>query len=379
MRWSFHIARIAGIEVRIHATFLLFLGWIAFIYNRFGGLPGAIQGVVFVLLVFLCVLLHEFGHAFAARRYGIHTPDITLLPIGGVARLERMPDKPIEEVVVAIAGPAVNVVIALLLWLVVGLTRDFPDPTIVQQVGAPLLTKLRDVNVLLVLFNLIPAFPMDGGRILRAGLAMRLGPIRSTQIAATIGQCIAFVFGFFGLVGNPMLILIAIFIYFGAANEAALAQMKSASAGLRVSAAMVTQFESLPLTATLNDAVAALLRTSQHDFPILDEHGTLRGILTRDEMIAALQKSGGTAPVAEVMRANIPSVHPTMLFDRAFALLQQHNCPALPVLNSAGELVGLFTPENVGELMMVQSALAKAPRTPVAPSAGPPPLPVARV
>lgn len=375
MRWSFPIARIAGIEVRIHATFFLLLGWIALMYGQRGGRAAAIEGVIFVCLIFLCVLLHEFGHAIAARRYGIKTPDITLLPIGGLARLERMPDKPSEEVVVALAGPLVNVVIAALLWLFIGLTGGFPDPRTMQEIGVALPLKLLAVNIWLVIFNMIPAFPMDGGRILRALLAMATNHARATHIAATVGQAIAGCFFLWGLLAHqPMLVLIGIFVFFGAAQEAAFAQMKSASSGLRVSAAMVTHFQALALDATLHDAVDALLRTSQREFPVVDETGKVRGLLARNDLIVALRKTGAQTPVAEVMRVDIPSVHPTMLFDRAYALMQQCNCPALPVVDSADRLVGLFTPENIGELMMVKDALSRAPRS-VEPRPAPPPLP----
>ena len=365
MRWSFHIARIAGIDVKIHATFILFLAFIAFMHHAVGGFPEAVRGVVFVLLVFLCVLLHEFGHALAARRYGIKTPDITLLPIGGVARLERMPEHPWQEVVVALAGPAVNVVLAAFLLLFVGVTMGFFDLAALEHVGVGLPAKLLVVNILLVVFNMIPAFPMDGGRVLRALLAMKMNYARATHIAASIGQAAAFAFAFYGLIkSQPMLILIGIFIYFGAANEAAFAQMKQLSRGLRVSAAMVTQFQTLPLNSTLNTAVEALLRTSQHEFPVVDEMGKVRGILTRDDLIVGLRRSGAQAPVAEVMRVDIPSIHHSMLFDRAYELMQECGCPALPVLDSDARLIGLFTPENIGELMLVQNALAKAPGNP---------------
>ena len=302
MRGSFTLGRIAGIDIKVHVTFFLLLAWIAFVYERSGGMPAAINGVLFVLLIFLLVVLHEFGHALAARRYGIETRDITLLPIGGLARLERMPDKPREEVVVALAGPAVNVVIAAALALFIGFSGGWPDPHIMEQTGVPLAFRLFSVNVWLVLFNMIPAFPMDGGRVLRAVLAMRMNYTSATQLAASIGQGIAFIFFILGLWWNPMLLLIAVFIYFGARSEAAVAQMKDISKDLRVSAAMVTQFQTLPLHATLNEAAEALLRTSQHEFPITDDTGKVHGILTRDDMIGGLRKSGAGTPVADVMR-----------------------------------------------------------------------------
>jgi len=191
MRWSLKVASVAGIEVRIHLSFLLFLAWIWFSYYQVAGVPGAVQGVLFILSLFACVLLHEFGHAFAARAFGIATPDITLLPIGGVARLTRIPDKPWQELVVAIAGPLVNVVIAAALIFVVHRSAELEQLQYLESPRVELLSKLASVNVMLVLFNLIPAFPMDGGRILRALLAMALPYTQATQIAAWIGQGLA--------------------------------------------------------------------------------------------------------------------------------------------------------------------------------------------
>src|SRR5436309_1945421 len=227
MSWSIPIIRVAGIQLRIHLTFLLLIGWIAL---------DSANSVIFVLLLFLCVVLHEFGHAIAAKGYGIKTPDITLLPIGGVARLERMPEEPKQELVIAIAGPLVNVIIALCLFLTGGSFVYPPTPT--SSLNDIVLT----INVVLVLFNLLPAFPMDGGRVLRALLATRLNYARATQIAANIGQGFAFLFGLMGLFGNPLLIFIALFIYVGASQEAALAQLKDISRSLPVSSAMVREF-----------------------------------------------------------------------------------------------------------------------------------------
>ncbi len=258
MRWSIKIARIAGTEVRIHITFLLFLAWIGFSYYQMGGAAQAIPGVLFILALFGCVLLHEFGHALAARAFGIPTPDITLLPIGGVARLQRMPDKPWQELIVALAGPLVNVVIAAVLILFLGHPASLENLERVEHPGLGMLAKLVSVNVMLVLFNLIPAFPMDGGRVLRALLAMALPYGRATQIAAWIGQALAFVFGFIGLFNNPLLIFIALFIFLGAQQEAAMAQMKDVCFNLPVSEAMVTHLIRLAPDATLEDAVEAL-------------------------------------------------------------------------------------------------------------------------
>jgi Zn-dependent protease/CBS domain-containing protein len=359
MRWSFRIARVAGIDVKIHLTFLLLLAWIGFAHFQQGGPEAAKQGILFILLLFGCVLLHEFGHALAARWFGIPTPDITLLPIGGVARLQRMPDKPWQELVVAIAGPLVNVVIAFGLIAVMGPRLDLSNLDDIDKPGVAIMVKLAVVNIWLVLFNLIPAFPMDGGRILRSLLAMIIGHARATQIAAAVGQGMAFLFGFAGLFINPLLIFIALFVYLGASQEANMAQMKDLSSGLRVAEAMVTHLVTLEETDTLEQAIDALLRTSQHEFPVLDPQKRVLGVLTREDMIRSLRESGPGTPVTEVMHRELPQVQLDDNFDRAFQEMQQCGCPALPVVDRLGRLVGLITPENVGELIMINSVLPK--------------------
>ena len=358
MGWSLPIFRVAGIQLRIHVTFVLLIAWLAFGYYAQGGSPAAAEGVIFVLLLFLCVVLHEFGHALAAKAFGINTPDITLLPIGGVARLERMPEEPKQELLIAVAGPAVNVVIALGLFVAGGsFINPFVNPAASEGVG--LISQLLIINVLLVAFNLLPAFPMDGGRVLRALLATRMSYARATQIAATVGQGFAFIFGFIGLIWNPFLIFIALFVYIGASQEAALAQMKDVSRRFPVSSAMVREFRTLPENATLEEAVDALLATSQHDFPVVDETGNVAGVLTRHDLIAALRKNDPALRVGDVMRRNIPTVTTGTRFEEAFRIMQECNCPAVPVLDSMKRLVGLLTPENVTELMMIQSAMPR--------------------
>ena len=361
MRWTLRLGRVAGTEVRLHLTFFLLLAWFGLENYKQGGLNGSIHGVLLVCLVFLCVLLHEFGHALAARRYGIRTPDITLFPIGGVARMERMPEKPSEEIVVAIAGPLVNVVIATVLWsALVGLR--VPTGETWLRLNSTLAGELLQINIVLVVFNLLPAFPMDGGRVLRAFMAMKMGHARATQRAAKIGQVLAVGLGFLGLFGNPMLILVAFFVFTAAASEAGAAQLKSVSRGLPVSQAMVTNFQTLPRNASLREAADVLLRTSQHEFPVVDPDGTMRGIFDRDELLAALRESGPETPVTDVMNTDFPAVHPETPFEHAFALMQKRDSAALPVTDDVGKLVGLFTLENVGEMLMVRNAIASSRR-----------------
>src|SRR5258705_13605345 len=211
MSWSLKIGSIAGTAVRIHITFILFLAWIFGASYVSGGPNAAWSSLLFMVLLFLCVLAHEFGHILTARAFGVLTPDVILLPIGGVARLERIPEKPQEEFLIAIAGPLVNVVIAFGLVLLAGAHLNMSDLATVESTKVSLVDRLAAVNLFLALFNMIPAFPMDGGRVLRALLATRLGFVRATEVAAFIGQGFAFALGFAGLFGNPILIFIGIF------------------------------------------------------------------------------------------------------------------------------------------------------------------------
>jgi Zn-dependent protease len=228
MRWSLKIAKLAGIDIFIHFTFFILVTWVAFIQWKLNGSIGAaFSGVVFILAVFACVVLHELGHALAARKYGIRTQDIILLPIGGVARLEKMPDRPIQELWVALAGPAVNVVIVALLAAYLWITNTLTPDNQLMMTTAAFVERIMGVNIFLILFNMIPAFPMDGGRVLRALLATRLAYIRATRISANLGQSIALLFGVIGLFYNPILLFIAFFVWMGAAQETRMVRMKS--------------------------------------------------------------------------------------------------------------------------------------------------------
>ncbi|TIX71057.1 MAG: site-2 protease family protein, partial [Mesorhizobium sp.] len=292
MGWSLNLGTIAGTTVRVHFTFLLLLVWIWLTHYRIGGTPAAWEGVAFIIAVFACVVLHEFGHIAAARYFGIGTPDITLLPIGGVARLERMPEEPGQEFVIAVAGPLVNVAIAALIFALLGGSAGVEQMAGIEDPRMNFLARLAGVNVFLVLFNMIPAFPMDGGRILRAALAARLSWSRATQIAATIGQGLAFVFGFVGLFYNPLLIFIGIFVYLAAAAEAQNAQIREVATSVLVGDVMITEFARLERSATLDEAIEMLLATTQHDFPVTDSAGHLKGLVTRNDMIRTLKEKG---------------------------------------------------------------------------------------
>src|SRR5262245_58281390 len=356
MSWSVSIGRIAGTAVRIHITFLLFLVWIWAANYFTGGADAAWTSIVFMVLLFLCVLLHEFGHVFTARAFGVQTPDVTLLPIGGVARLERIPEEPMQEFLIAIAGPLVNVVIAIILIVLFGADLGPRYMAAMDNAQVSMVDRLASVNLFLALFNLIPAFPMDGGRILRSLLAIRLGFARATSIAATIGQLFAFALGFIGLFGNPLLIFIAIFVYLAATSEAQVAQVRAMSRGVPVTAAMMTQFATLPPHARIEQAIETLLRTSQSEFPVVED-GRLVGVFGRNDIIKALRELGPDAEIGKVMTRDVPTISYRGWLDEAFRLLQEKSKPAVGVVDQSGRLVGLVTSETIGEMLMVREAL----------------------
>lgn len=358
MPWSLTVGYVAGTAVRMHFTFLLFLGWIWFSYYQRGGAGAAWEGVAFVSLLFLCVLLHEFGHVFAARRYGIKTPDVTLWPFGGIASLERIPEKPSEELIVAVAGPAVNVVIAAVLLLYLGAMVDMQNLMRIEDPAVSMVAKLAGANIFLVLFNMIPAFPMDGGRVLRALLAIKFGFGRATEYAAGIGQGFAIAFGILGIfTGQFMLVIIAVFVFLAASGEAGYAQLQSVARGSLVSDAMITKFETLGTQASVGEAVDALIRTTQKEFPIVDGAGQLRGVLTRDAMILALKQKGPDAPVLDIMETGIPTIPSRARLESALKCLTgPESKPVIGVTDSSGRLIGLLTAENLGEMMLVQTA-----------------------
>ena len=356
MKWSWKIARVAGIDVNMHATFLLLVGWVAFSAFISGrGLAAGVSEVLFVLALFTCVVMHEYGHALTARRFGIQTQDITLLPIGGLARLERMPDSPIQELWVALAGPAVNLVLAAVLLTGLLATDTLGPLTSLSMSSGSFLQRLLVVNGMLALFNLIPAFPMDGGRVLRALLALRMEYAKATQIAASIGQGMALLLGLAGFFFNPNLIFIAVFVWIGAGQEASMVRTKTTLSGIPVKQAMLTDFRTLSPTDPLRYPVELILSGSQHDFPVVAD-GSVVGILTREDLFHALAQYDERMLVSYVMRKRFPVIDAGQTLEDISPLLQMENLSILPVTQE-GRLVGLITPDNIGEYIMVQRAI----------------------
>jgi len=366
MRWSWKIARIAGIDVFMHWTFLLLLAWIVGIHMVAGATAlQAARGVALVLAVFGCIILHELGHALTARRYSIQTRDITLLPIGGLARLERMPEDPKQEIWVALAGPAVNVVIAAVLlagiWLTGGIETIFPQPQGEGSAeGATVLTQgsfaatLMWINVVLVVFNMLPAFPMDGGRALRGVLGLHMSFVRSTEVAANIGQGMAVLFGLIGLLVffNPILLFVALFVYLGAEAELQSARFRSSVEGVTVRDAMMTDYRSLAPDDSLSSAAEKLLAGAQQDFPVVDD-GRLQGLLRRADLVKGISQDGAAMRVSDVMSSDPMTADENEPLEEVVMRMREEQSGSLPVLRQ-GQVVGLLTMENIGELVMLQ-------------------------
>jgi Zn-dependent protease/CBS domain-containing protein len=358
MKWSWKLGQLAGIDLRIHATFLLLLGWIGASYWTTGKSMGAmLAGVGFIMVLFACVVFHELGHAIAARKIGIQTRDITLLPIGGLARLERMPEEPKQELWIALAGPAVNVAIAAVLYGWLTFAHEWEPFSKLGIATGPFVERLMVANIWLVLFNLIPAFPMDGGRVLRALLASRMTYLKATQTVAWVGQGLAFVFGFIGLLTNPMLLFIGLCVWIAARQEASAAQVRSALSGTPARAVMLTDFDTLRSGDALAVAVHLTLKGSQHDFPVIEREQVI-GILTRKDLLAALADYGRDHPVTFVMRRGFPIAESGETLDVVFQRLQAGRSETIPVVHD-GRLVGLVTMDNLSEFLLIEAILQK--------------------
>lgn len=356
--WSISLGKVKGTAVRVHWTFLLFLVWLGSAAYAAGGIDAATAAVSFILLLFLCVTLHEFGHILAARHFGVRTPEILLLPIGGVSKLERIPERPKEELIMAAAGPAVTLAIATLLLLLLG---GIPPAESVFKDTSPrgVLAQLALANITLFVFNLIPAFPLDGGRMLRAVLAHFQGHLRGTQLAAAIGKFAAILLGILALSqGHIILLLIAMFIFVAAGTEAGMEEIRGIMTRVPARDVMITDFKSLPAGARVADAADELIRTSQTEFPVIDGAGVLIGLIDRDGIVKALAENGGETPVTSVMRTRIPNVTEWHRLDDGLELFQG-GAPAIAVTNASGQLCGLITLENLAEQLMINRASAK--------------------
>lgn len=363
MNGSFKLFTAFGIGVYVHWSFALLIGYVLFEgYGDAGRIGPAVMDALLVLALFVCVTLHEFGHSLTARHYGIKTRDITLLPIGGMARMERIPEKPSQEFWITINGPAVNFAIFGLLLAALSSAGLWPDLQDYESfMDLPFLAKIAYMNLSLGLFNLVPAFPMDGGRLLRALLATRLNYVKATHIAARIGQAIAILFALSMVAsGNASIftLLMAAFIFMGAGGEARMVAARHATRGTPVTSAMMTRFHSLNAGDPLHAAAAQLLAGSQHDFPVI-EGNRLVGLLHRDDLLRAMAEGRHDQPIRSVMRSEIPITTVDASLEPAYAIMQESQAPAMAVLDH-GRLVGLLTMENIGEFLFIRNAQRKA-------------------
>jgi Zn-dependent protease/CBS domain-containing protein len=361
MGGSFTIGKFSGIEVRVHWTFFLLLAFFAFAgYQASSSLLGALTATAVIVALFICVLLHEFGHSLVAQRLGLEIHSITLLPIGGVSNLESLPEKPSDELKITLAGPLVNVVLAPIFFgvgLLLGAVPRIPADlfTGIESVGQ-FFFYLGYLNVVLAVFNLIPAFPLDGGRVLRALLATRLGAVRATDVSSIVGQLFAIAFFLVGLLGgNILLALVAVFIFFGATGEAQMVRQRELTRGLRVFDVMGTKPRTETVTPdhTFRQVLEMVIHGYQEDFPVVDENGNLVGMITRDEIMTAAHSPERYASVRELMKTNVPTISSEAdLFEEGLPILQQSGLRALPVTEN-GELVGMLTIEDVGQASLL--------------------------
>ena len=354
--WSFRLARVAGIDIRVHATLAILLAWIALSPLVAGrGAGAALAALLLIVCVFAIIVLHELAHALVARRFGVSTRDITLLPIGGVSSLERIPERPRQELAIALAGPSVNLALAAILAVGLALAHAPFSPGDGRTLGAAFVAELLWINIGLAVFNLLPAFPMDGGRVLRAALALRMDYDRATRVAARLGQLVAVAFGVLGFFFNPILVLIALFVWLGARQEAAVVHVRSALGGVPVERAMVTRFLTLSPSDPLARALQLTLGGFQQSFPVVED-GRVVGLLTREAIVEALRTVGADVPVGQVMRRDFAVVGSHEPVERVLPKLSSADAPPV-VVTDGGTVVGMITPDSLAELLLVDRAL----------------------
>ena len=362
MKGTLNLGRVSGIRVQVHWTFVFLIAWVVFLeVSRGRDMPAIMLSILFVLVIFGCVVLHELGHALTARRFGISTRKITLLPIGGVASLERMPEKPKQELLVAVAGPAVNVVIAIVLYIIFPVNRYLNlEPEALQEVLSVISPQnfvfyLFAANVMLVIFNAIPAFPMDGGRVLRALLSMTIDRVQATRIAAALGQLMAVMFFFFGLFSNPLLILIAIFVYFGAQGENVMVRHLALLRGHKVNEAMMTNITVLRPEQSIGEVVDVVLSGTETHF-VVSENQEVLGVLYQSDFIDAMKGKNTQAPVRDFMTTDFEKVGLNEDLAEFYRKVRANKRNFFPVLEN-NHLMGAIDFNNINEYMLIRSSL----------------------
>ncbi len=352
MKWSWRIGSLFGFPVNIHLTFVLLLVLVYFAGATFIG-AGGLYGVLFVVLVFASVVFHELSHALVARHYGIEVLDITLLPIGGVARMPSPPSVPMQEILISIAGPAASVLLGVVLWGIARLTASDPAQAGLFT-GTGILVQLAAINIVLAIFNLIPAFPMDGGRVLRGLLALYLRPYTATRIAVGVGQVFAILLFFYGLLTpNYFLVLIALFVYLGAEAEERQMGIMVSLGNTTAGAAMVSQMTVLSPESPAGEAAERFAKGFQSDFPVVDDR-RLVGLVTREALISTIRADGSETPVSQIMIRDFPTALEDTPLVTVLEKIEATGIRAVPILKG-GELRGLITLEQIGRFNMMCS------------------------
>lgn len=357
MRWSINIGKIFGIKFKIHITFFLLLFFIFISVLNQRDFRSAILATLFICAVFVCVLIHEIGHSLIARRFGNEAKSITLLPIGGVATMEEMPEKPSQEIAMSIVGPLINLAIAAILFLFVGHWTGVGAPNLYPDSVRSFFAGLIGVNIMLAIFNLIPAFPMDGGRVLRGILATRMDYVRATSAAVTIGQGLAMLFILFGIFFNWWLAIIGLFLYIGAGSEKQHVILKSLLHDVPASEVMVREFRALRPDQLLSEALEQFYHGCQEDFPVIGEKG-LAGILTRDRILSSVHEKGLDIPVSEVMDSDFTSVNSQTPLEDVYKSLLSRQKTAVAVVDK-GHLEGIVCLDGISRYFMVKAALGR--------------------
>jgi len=351
MRWSFQIGKVFGIPIRVHITFFLLLIFIGFYGSRLQGAQSGLYGMLSVVLIFLCVVIHEIAHSLVARSYGVKVKDIVLLPIGGVSEMEELPQKPKQEIYVAIAGPVTSIFLAFIFYLAFLLLYPEMKTFKFSIFQGNLLLNLFIINFLLALFNLLPVFPMDGGRVLRGILGLKMEFLKATKIAVGIGEAFAIFFFFFGLFFNPWLALIAIFIYLGAEGEKKATELRVAIADVPVKVAMLTNVEAITPDITLGKVLEKICHGLQQDFPIIEGEKVL-GILTRGKIFSALHNHSKDTKVRDIMSQEFISTSEDTPLSEAFKRMTSEKLSVLPVMQGEN-FKGLISLEQIGKYHML--------------------------
>ena len=351
MKWSFEVTKLFGIPLRVHVTFLLLLLLVPMLAARMGDTGTVLYGIVTILFIFACVVVHELAHSLMAMRFGVNVRAIVLLPIGGVSQMEEMPEDPRQEIKVSVVGPLTSLMLAAVFLLFASLVRQDLRLWPFSIADRQILGNLFRINLFLALFNILPAFPMDGGRVLRGLLATRMDSLKATKIAVQIGQALAILMFIYGIAYSVWLSLIGVFIYLGAEGEEHATMMREALRNVPVTRAMLTQIQTVNPGETLGSVVERACRSLQADFPVV-ENDHVVGVLPKEVIFPAVHEKPAETPVSEIMRREFPSATRSETLDHVFRKMQGQGISLVPIVEE-GKLMGMINLEQIGKYHMM--------------------------